>query len=218
MSKWSFKVFFRLKSFFFLLLYIQQMKEEGLFLKVFQNADNDIYDESEEDPFPAYIDGIDTTLAPFCPTSAIRVLKALTMAKVNSNDKLIDLGSGDGRFVTAAISEFNATRAVGIESDSLLVEKSKLLSDQVLSPSNNRIEFIEGDLLNLPKIVRDIEWSVIVLFLLPDHTDKFSDLLLYHYNKGARIVSLVFNLDEIPELNLLTSDEQDGIYVYGQHY
>lgn len=186
----------------------------NLFLKVYQDADNQIHDE--EDPFPAYLDGIDTTLAPFCPTSAKRVLKALTMAKVNSKDVVVDLGSGDGRFITASVSEFNATRAVGIESDADLVETSRLLAQQVLN-KDERVEFIQGDLLNLPTVVHDTAWTVIVLFLLPDHTDKFAELLLHHYRKGARIVSLVFNLNEISELELITSDEQDGIFVYGNH-
>lgn len=184
------------------------------FLKVFQDADEHIQDESVEDPFPAYLDGIDTTLAPFCPTSANRVLKALRMAKVGPNDIVVDLGSGDGRFVTAAVAEFNASRAVGIESDSDLVETSKKLANQVL-PNNNATTFILGDLLDLPKLVHDTNWTVIVVFLLPDHTEKFADLLLHHYRKGARIVSLVFNLNEVPELNLIASDATDGIFVYG---
>ncbi|CAO3640652.1 unnamed protein product [Mucor hiemalis] len=70
------------------------MSRESSFLKVFQDADNQIYDDSEEDPFPAYIDGIDTTLAPFCPTSATRVIKALSMAKVDSNDVVVDWDLG----------------------------------------------------------------------------------------------------------------------------
>lgn len=185
-----------------------------LFLKVYQDADDQIHDE--EDPFPAYLDGIDTTLAPFCPTSAKRVLKALSMAQVQDRDVVVDLGSGDGRFITASVSEFNAARAVGIESEEELVKTSRLLAQQVLEDTT-RVEFIQGDLLNLPTIVHDTNWTVIVLFLLPDHTDKFAELLLHHYRKGARIVSLVFNLNEIPELKLIASDEQDGIFVYGNH-
>ncbi|KAI7907709.1 S-adenosyl-L-methionine-dependent methyltransferase [Cokeromyces recurvatus] len=187
------------------------------FLQVYGDADNRIYDESAEDPFPAYIDDVDTSLAPFCPTSAKRVLKALNMVKIGSHDVLIDLGSGDGRFVTAAVSEFGASKAVGIESDEKLVETSKTLSKQILLPDEeNKVSFILGDLLDLPKIVHDINWTVIIVFLLPDHTDKFADFLLKHYRNGARIVSLVFNLNEISELNLIASDEPDGIYVYGQ--
>lgn len=194
-------------------------EHKSKFLEVFKNADEKIQDDHEEDPFPAYLDEIDTTLAPFCPTSATRVLKALTMAKVNSHDVLVDLGSGDGRFVTAAVSEFDASKAVGIESDGELVEVSRQLSKKVLAATGReeRVSFILGDLLDLPKIAHDTHWTVIVLFLLPDHTDKFADFLLYHYRKGARIVSLVFNLNEIPELKLIDSDEPDGIFVYSQN-
>jgi hypothetical protein len=191
---------------------------KGKFFEVFKNADDQIQDDHEEDPFPAYLDDIDTTLAPFCPTSATRVLKALSMANVGTEDVVVDLGSGDGRFVTAAVSEFHAFKAVGIESDNELVEASKGLSKQVLSGTGKegRVSFILGNLIDLPKIAHDTNWTVIVLFLLPDHTDKFADFLLYHYRKGARIVSLVFNLNEIPELNLIASDEPDGIFVYSQ--
>lgn len=185
------------------------------FLEVFQDADDRIHDESQEDPFPVYLDGIDTTLGPFCPTSATRVLKALKLAKVGPDDVVVDLGSGDGRFVTAAVAEFNASRAVGVESDSDLIETSKKLANQVI-PNNNAATFILGDLLDLPKLVHDTNWTVMVVFLLPDHTDKFADMLLHHYNKGARIVSLVFNLSEIPELNLIATDAVDGIFVYAK--
>ncbi|KAI8888269.1 hypothetical protein K501DRAFT_282956, partial [Backusella circina FSU 941] len=183
------------------------------FLDIYLSADHTIQDESEEDPFPAYLDGIDTTLAPFCPTSANRVLKALTMAKVQAGDNVVDLGSGDGRFITAAVAEFQATYALGIESDPELVALSKQLAQQVTLDDESRqkcIEFMEGDLLDLPERA----WSVIVVFLLPDHTHKFADILIKYYRQGARIVSLVFNLNEIPELNMVASDEPDGIYVY----
>ncbi|KAI8644071.1 S-adenosyl-L-methionine-dependent methyltransferase [Parasitella parasitica] len=187
------------------------------FLKIFQDADHRIQDESFESPFPVYLDGIDTTLGPFCPTSAKRVLKALRMAKVGPGDVVVDLGSGDGRFVTAAVAEFKATRAVGIESDSDLIETSKRLANQVIPNDSSATTFILGDLLDLPKLVHDMDWTVMIVFLLPDHTDKFADMLLHHYRKGARIISLVFNLNEIPELNMVVSDAIDGIYVYSSN-
>jgi SAM-dependent methyltransferase len=182
------------------------------FLKIYLDADHTIQDESEEDPFPAYLDGIDTTLAPFCPTSATRVLKALTMANVQAGDSVVDLGSGDGRFITAAVAEHHASYALGIESDPQLVALSKELAQKVTLEASQRecIEFMEGDLLDLPEKA----WTVIVVFLLPDHTDKFADMLIKYYRQGARIVSLVFNLSEIPEFNLVASDEPEGIYVY----
>ncbi|KAI8376092.1 S-adenosyl-L-methionine-dependent methyltransferase [Radiomyces spectabilis] len=180
------------------------------FLKVFRDEDDHCHDEAETEPFPAYLEGIDTTLAPFCPTSASRVLKALKMAQLTRGDRLLDLGSGDGRFVTAAAA-MGAARAVGVETDDALVDLSQTLAARV--PNGEKTEFIQGDLLEIPA-VREFQWTVIVLFLLPDHTDKFADLLWKHYENGARIVSLVFNLQEIPGLELQQADEPDGIYVY----
>ncbi|KAI7864941.1 hypothetical protein BDF14DRAFT_1830440 [Spinellus fusiger] len=90
-------------------------------------------------------------LAPFCPTSANRVLLTLKMANVSEKDTVLDLGSGDGRFCTAAVSVYNAARAVGIESDSELVSLSRTLCQRVLgSTRSSAVEFVEGDLLALP--------------------------------------------------------------------
>ena len=197
--------------------------EQGrdIFLKVFKDADNAAQDASDADPFPAYTDN-DTeqgSLAPFCPTSASRVIKSLSMANVGSNDTVIDIGSGDGRFVTAAISAFNARRALGVEVEEDLIELSNALANKVLDNPKDRkkAEFVQGDFLSQLPLVRDTEWSVIVVFLLPDHVEKFADLLLHHYRRGARIIALVFNLDEIPELKSIQRDDSAGIYVYSKN-
>lgn len=204
----------------------QNMPDQQLlrdtFLRVYKDADDKAHDEAESAPFPAYLEEEvdERNLAPFCPTSARRVLEALDMAKVDEGDLLLDLGSGDGRFCTAAAAVYGARKAVGIETDGELVERSRHLATRVLGENEERmkrLEFIHGDLLTVVQTdeeLRSTAWTVIVVFLLPDHTDKFADLLLYHYHRGARIVSLVFNLNEIPGLQLIASHEPDGIYVY----
>ncbi|KAI9314899.1 hypothetical protein BX666DRAFT_1861498 [Dichotomocladium elegans] len=190
------------------------------FLQVFTEQDNAAHDEAEAAPFPAYIDDdLDKSLAPFCPTSARRVLKALAMAKVSDCDQVIDLGSGDGRFCTGAVAVMGAAHALGIESDQELVERSHALADAVFHGDQARrdqVVFLQGDLVEMAEIVRNPRWTVIVLFLLPDHTDKYADMLLAHYRRGGRIISLVFNLAEIKELELQSADEADGIYVYSR--
>ncbi|KAI8072819.1 S-adenosyl-L-methionine-dependent methyltransferase [Gongronella butleri] len=189
------------------------------FLQVFQAADDRAHDAVQDEMFPAYIDSVDATLAPFCPTSAARVVKALQLAHVSDTDTLIDLGSGDGRFVTAAVAEFGCKRAYGVETDELLVEDSRRLADEVLGCDHRTcgVEFEQGDLLETLKTAtcaRDLLYTVIVVFLLPDHTDRFADDLVALYRRGARIVSLVFNLSEIPELQLQHADDSDGIFIY----
>ncbi|KAI8340534.1 hypothetical protein BC941DRAFT_417506 [Chlamydoabsidia padenii] len=190
------------------------------FLQVYQTADDQAHDAAAEDPFPAYLEGVDTSLAPFCPTSATRVLKALSMGKVGPHDRLVDLGSGDGRFVTAAVSEYGCDTALGIETDDDLVQLSRQLADQVFGGNHldHGVQFNQGDLLATLKTATcgELPWTVIVLFLLPDHTDRFAEDILALHDRGARIISLVFNLNEIQGLTLQHADEQDGIYVYSR--
>ncbi|CAO3590652.1 unnamed protein product [Absidia cylindrospora] len=160
------------------------------FLQIYQTADDQAHDAAAEDPFPAYLEGVDTSLAPFCPTSATRVLKALRMGRV---------------------------------------------ADQVFGGehSDHGVRFEQGDLLSTLKSANTcsgggggggdgnqkvdvLPWTVIVLFLLPDHSDRFADDILQLHQRGARIISLVFNLDEIKGLTLQQADEQDGIFIYGK--
>ncbi|KAI7826239.1 hypothetical protein BC939DRAFT_501927, partial [Gamsiella multidivaricata] len=84
----------------------------------------------EEQAMPLWIEGVDTTYAPFIPTSTRRVLIALEMVGLNSSDKVLDVGSGDGRFCYAAVSFFGARKAIGIEYEQDLVEKSTELAQE----------------------------------------------------------------------------------------
>ncbi|KAI9303260.1 hypothetical protein BJ944DRAFT_268715 [Cunninghamella echinulata] len=208
----------------------------SLFLKVYKDVDDQAHDTSQEEAFPAYIDGVDTSLAPFCPTSTARVLKTLRMGKVGPGDRVIDLGCGDGRFLTAAVGEFDCDSGLGIESDEDLVILSRKLADRYYGDEYNchtkhNLTFNHGDLLKTLKdgcqqalTIKDKEnnrkdeaylpWTVVILFLLPDHTHRFAEDILTLYQRGAKIISLVFNLSEIEGLTLQEEDSQDGIYVY----
>lgn len=192
------------------------------FLEIYQTADDQAHDAAAEDPFPAYLEGVDTSLAPFCPTSATRVLKALAMGNVGAHDRLVDLGSGDGRFVTAAVSEYGCDTALGVETDDDLVLLSRKLADQVFGGDHlgHGVQFEQGDLLTTLKkasAVPHLPWTVVILFLLPDHSDLFAEDILALHDRGAKIISLVFNLNEIKGLSLQLADEQDGIYVYSRN-
>ncbi len=55
--------------------------------------------------------------SPFYPSSPSAVEKMLTLAGVNSESVVYDLGCGDGRVLVSAAKEFHALKAVGIEQD-----------------------------------------------------------------------------------------------------
>ena len=52
-------------------------------------------------------------VAPYAATLSNVVDAMLKLAEVGPNDYVVDLGSGDGRIVIAAVKEFGAARGVG---------------------------------------------------------------------------------------------------------
>lgn len=189
------------------------------FEKVYNQSDD--FHDDQEDMFPAYIDGVDTTCAPYCPSSASRIFKALRMANAQPSDYVLDMGSGDGRVCAAAISEFDVARAVGVETEEHLIEKSWQLARRVIPQDKlDRLSFIQGDFLatELKSTIRDPRLTVIFLYLLPEFNHLYKDLLIEHFERGTRIVSLTFDLKDIQELTLQARDELEGIFIYQKSY
>ena len=121
------------------------------------------------------------------PTPQELVDKMLEMAKVTSNDFVIDLGSGDGRTVISAAKL--GARALGVEYNPDMVSLSK--ENAVKDSVSDRAEFIQADLY-----VTDLsKATVITMFLLPEINLKLRPRLL-DLKPGTRIVSNTFNMAE----------------------
>lgn len=121
------------------------------------------------------------------PTPPEMVEKMLDVAKVTSDDFVVDLGSGDGRNVIAAAKR--GARGLGIEYNPDMVGLSKRLAAE--AGVADRATFVEGDMF-----ASDFsEASVLALFLLPSNMlqlrSKFLDL-----RPGTRIVSNTFEIEE----------------------
>jgi SAM-dependent methyltransferase len=113
------------------------------------------------------------------------VERMLDLAKVTTQDLVVDLGSGDGRNVIAAAKR--GARGLGVEFNPDLVELSKRTA--ATEGVGDRATFIEGDMYEA-----DIsEATVLALFLLPENlrklTPKFLDL-----KPGTRIVANTFGI------------------------
>lgn len=63
--------------------------------------------------------------APFIPTRKIWIKEALDLAKINSGDVVVDLGSGDGAVLIESLKR-GAKRAIGYEVNPLLATWSRL--------------------------------------------------------------------------------------------
>ncbi|WP_434687327.1 class I SAM-dependent methyltransferase [Pseudanabaena minima] len=134
--------------------------------------------------------------APYVQTPPEVVLKMLEMAKVEKNDVVYDLGSGDGRIVITAAQKFGA-KAVGIEIDPELIRESDRELKAAISKTpeiKDRIKFIKQDLFKA-----DLDdASVITLYLLPQANLRVRSEILPKLKRGTRVVSHEYELGDLP--------------------
>ncbi|MHC4890891.1 MAG: class I SAM-dependent methyltransferase, partial [Planctomycetota bacterium] len=96
---------------------------------------------------------------PYVATRSDAVRDMLWMANVGKDDVVYDLGSGDGRIVIAAVRDFAAHRAVGIEIDPNRIRQSRENAHK--AGLTDRVELIQGDLFTTDFR----QASVVTLFL-----------------------------------------------------
>jgi SAM-dependent methyltransferase len=117
------------------------------------------------------------------PTPQVLVEKMLDVAKVTSQDFVMDLGSGDGRNIIAAARR--GARALGVEFNPDMVELSKRAAEK--AGVADKAQFVQGDMY-----VADIsKATVLALFLLPENLNKLADRFL-GLKPGSRIVANQF--------------------------
>jgi SAM-dependent methyltransferase len=121
------------------------------------------------------------------PTPQSLVDKMLDMAKVTSDDIVMDLGSGDGRTVITAAKR--GATATGIEYDPDMVDLSK--QNAIAAGVTGKASFMKADLFetDLSKA------TVITMFLLQSINMQLRPKLL-DLKPGTRIVSNSFTMDD----------------------
>jgi ribosomal protein L11 methylase PrmA len=141
----------------------------------------------------------------FVPTPPEVVAAMLKVAKVGKGDIVYDLGSGDGRIPIAAVKDFGAARATGIDIDPQRIKEAT--ANLQKSGVGDRVRFLNQDLFttNLS------EATVVTLYLLPSLNLKLLPKLKAELKPGTRIVSHAFDMgDWVPEQTL----DVDGRKVY----
>ncbi len=134
--------------------------------------------------------------APYLQTPPEVLLEMLEMAKVDQNDVVYDLGSGDGRIVIAAAQKFGA-KAIGIEIDPELIRESDRESKLAIAKTpeiRDRIQFIQQDFFKTD--LRDA--TVITLYLLPQTNLRVRSEILPKLKSGTRVVSHAYDLGDLP--------------------
>jgi predicted RNA methylase len=123
----------------------------------------------------------------FAATTPDVVEAMLKLARVNANDVVYDLGSGDGRIVIMAAKLYGA-RGVGVELNPSLVKISRQAALE--NGVADRVSFVEGDLFTA-----DISpATVVTLFLWPSVNKRLEMKLRLELRPGTRIVSNTFGI------------------------
>ena len=127
---------------------------------------------------------------PYVATRTDTVRDMLWIANVGKDDIVYDLGSGDGRIAIAAVRDFGARRAVGIEIDPKRIEESRKNTQK--AGIKDRVEFIQGDLFTTDFS----QANVVTLFLGHQPNIKLRPKMLAVLKPGTRILSHQFGMGE----------------------
>lgn len=151
--------------------------------------------------------GKERYIVPYVPSNRERVAQMLTIAQVNEDDIVYDLGCGDGRIVIAAAKEFGA-RGVGIDINPARISKSK--ENAIKEGVTGNVRFIKKDLFEA-----DIsEATVVTLYLTQLVNLKLRPKLLRELKPGTRIVSHNFDMGEWKPDQPELSNKYDNHTIY----
>jgi SAM-dependent methyltransferase len=127
---------------------------------------------------------------PYVPTPTEVVEAMLDMAALKPGERLIDLGSGDGRIPIAAARR--GATALGVEIDSRLVSRARSLAG--MAGQDARAKFLRDDLFTVSLHAADI----VTLYLLPAVNERLKPKILTEMKAGARVVSHAFDMGDWP--------------------
>jgi len=142
--------------------------------------------------------------APWLPTPKSRVRSMLEFANVNQDDRVFDLGSGDGRIIVMAAKEFGA-QSTGIEVDPLRILWSKLAIRR--NKLGSKVKVIRGNFFNVS--VEDA--TVVTLYQGYKINIKIRDKLSAELRPGTRVVSYRFILEGWKPVK---TSEEKSVYLY----
>jgi len=127
------------------------------------------------------------TLAPWAPSPPAVVTEILRLADIRSGDRLLDLGSGDGRIVIEAA--LHGIEARGIEIDAKLVQAAEDTAAVTLFPPGGSATFYVHDIHEA-----DLTWpTIITCYLLTSSMDALYDRFR-RLPRGTRIISHAFQM------------------------
>lgn len=147
----------------------------------------------------AYISGVFKG-APFVPTKKTKVIDIIEAAKLKPGDKLVDLGSGDGRILIAAAT--HGIESHGYEINPLLILWSKY---QIKKAGLSHMAFVHWKNFWFEDLS---PYNVVTVFGITKIMERLGRKLKTELKPGSRIVSYVFPIPNLKE------ELANGMHVY----
>lgn len=122
------------------------------------------------------------------PTPEPLIDKMLTAAKVTGQDRVFDLGAGDGIIAITAARKFGA-QSVGVEFNPKMADYARCKVQE--AGMTEKVRIITGDIF----VENFSSANVVTLYLLPDLNLRLRPTLL-KMKPGTRIVSHAFNMGD----------------------
>ena len=122
------------------------------------------------------------------PTPEPLIDKMLTAAKVTEQDRVFDLGAGDGIIAITAARKFGA-QSVGVEFNPKMADYARCKVQE--AGMTEKVRIITGDIF----VENFSSANVVTLYLLPDLNLRLRPTLL-KMKPGTRIVSHAFNMGD----------------------
>jgi SAM-dependent methyltransferase len=142
---------------------------------------------------------------PYVPTPEPVVQRMLEIASVQTDDYVVDLGSGDGRIAIAAVKERGAKSALGVDLNPERIEEAKANAEK--AGVADKVNFEQGDLFE--KDISDA--NVLTMYLLPRVNMRLRPVILSELAPGTRVVSHAFSMED---WEADQTDIVDGRYIY----
>ena len=144
--------------------------------------------------------------APFVPTPFPVVEKILKIANIKPNEKVYDLGCGDGRIIYLAAKKYQAD-ATGFELSPIIFALAKLR--QLFWLSKAKIRFANSKQQNLKNA------DVIIFYMTPQYIKQFLPKFNQELKKGTRVISYEFPIHDFgTKTEIHKTIDSKPIYLY----
>lgn len=125
---------------------------------------------------------------PYLGTRPEVVARMLDLAQVRPGDRVLDLGTGDGRILITAARR--GATGLGVDIDPVLIAEARAAAAR--AGVADRARFAAQDLFATPLAGRD----VVTMYLLPAVNLRLRPRLLAELRPGARVVSHAFDMGD----------------------